>query len=112
MTRDDYCFKHPKICKSLRFASVSLPLFVLVLGSIVSWHADFSERVATGYLIHFGSSYLLGRFMYRRATNQEAHFFATVVLPDDDDTKKEPCDYVALAAAAIFFMLAVYFAFA
>ena len=108
MQNNDYCLSHPYICKSLRFTSTGLPLAALIFGLFYSWTSGFSRETTTAHIFLFAFSCVLARFMARRAKNQEAHFFVTVVLPDDDEVKKYSCDLMGLVSATVFFLMIIF----
>lgn len=108
MQNNDYCLSHPYICKLLRFASIGLPLVAVIFGLFHAWTSGFSRETTTAHIFLFGFSFVLARFMARRAKNQEAHFFVTVVLPEDDEVKKYSCDLMGLVSAFVFFLMIIF----
>lgn len=68
--------------------------------------SQFSEEMLWRLLVVGVTSVLLGRFMWRRATRQEASLGPELVSPADEESRREQADFGALIAAALLFGLA------
>jgi hypothetical protein len=94
--------------RAMHNIAFSLPVAIVLAGSINLWIFDFYKNLLYGEAFLFVASCLLARFLYRRSKNLEATFFYVRVSPSDDEGKTFSTECAAIIVAVGFVLVSIF----